>query len=45
MYFILVQYLDKRLANIIAPIIYVLMMLAIGYCIFEPQAEFKYLNL
>ena len=45
MYHYLKLYAGERWANFLAPVLYVLMLLAVTYCIFEPQAEFNYLTL
>ncbi|MET0082036.1 MAG: hypothetical protein ABW079_03425 [Sedimenticola sp.] len=45
MYSYFKHYLGERWANILTPIIYSLMMIAVVYCSFESQAEFNYLTL
>ena len=45
MYGFLRQNFGSKLANYAAPILYSLMVLAVIYCIFEPQAQFNYLRL
>lgn len=45
MYHYIVAAVGKRWANAVATLVYTAMTLAILYCIFEPQADFRYLAL
>lgn len=45
MYPFFVRHVGARAAGWLLPAVYVAMILAIGYCVFESQAEFNYLNL
>lgn len=45
MYSYIVAVVGKRWADVVAALIYALLILAILYCLFEPQAEFRYLDL
>ena len=45
MYGILLRFMPPRVAEFVAAVLYVLMILAILYCSAEPQAEFGYLRL
>ena len=44
-YAALVRFLPDQIAQWIAAAILTLMLVATGYCLFEPQAEFRYLML
>ena len=44
MYGLLLKLLPPRIAEIVATVLYTLMILAILYCSLEPQAEFNYLR-
>jgi hypothetical protein len=44
MYAFLVRFLRPRVAEVVAAIVYSLMILTILYCSLEPQAEFNYLQ-
>jgi hypothetical protein len=45
MYGFLKHYLPGLLADVLMAVWYVLLILAVLYCAFEPQAEFQYLML
>ncbi|MFN3287169.1 MAG: hypothetical protein ACK40H_01860 [Sphingomonadaceae bacterium] len=44
MYPLFLRLFGPRLAPWLLPPVYVAMILAIGYCVFEQQAEFNYLR-
>ena len=44
MYAVLLRFMPARAAEIVAAVIYALMILAILYTCVEPQAEFSYLR-
>jgi hypothetical protein len=44
MYGLLLELLPPRATEIVAAVLYALMILAILYCSLEPQAEFNYLR-
>lgn len=44
MYAMLNHRFGRRAADVLAPVIYTAMALAIVYCVFEEQASFRYLN-
>ena len=45
MYGFLKRYLPDPVADVLMALWYVLLILAVLYCVFEPQAEFRYLML
>jgi hypothetical protein len=45
MYGLLKCYLPAPVANVLMALWYVLLILAVLYCAFEPQAQFQYLML
>jgi hypothetical protein len=45
MYGLLKRYLPAPVANVLMALWYVLLILAVLYCAFEPQAQFQYLML
>ena len=45
MYKYLKHFTNEKWANILAPILYSVMVICIVYCVFEPQTELKYLSL
>jgi hypothetical protein len=45
MYGLLKRYLPVPMANVLMALWYVLLILAVLYCAFEPQAQFQYLML
>jgi hypothetical protein len=45
MYEFLLRRLGPKGAQVVLAFIYVLMILAVFYCVLEPEAQFNYLNL
>jgi hypothetical protein len=45
MYKYLKYFINEKWANFLSPVLYILMLIGIAYCIFEPQTELKYLGL
>jgi hypothetical protein len=45
MYGYIVAVVGKRWADVVAALVYALLLIAVAFCLFEPQAEFEYLGL